>query len=134
MLWYPLTGVHGFWKNARAAQLSRLGLMISIVAFALWAAVLVARTPMPRRWGWAAVALLGLGKFAINWTTGQTTASFLSLPILVGSIGRGDILGPWIVAFSLPIGALVALLRRRHVLQIQRKPAVTPDRSDGADE
>jgi hypothetical protein len=83
----------------------------------------------------AAVGLLGLGKFAINWTTDETTASFLPLPVVViGSIGRRDILGPWIVAFSLPIGAVVALLRRNHVLYMQPKPAVTPDRSDGAAE
>jgi hypothetical protein len=134
VLWYPLTGVHGFWTNLHIAQAVRLCLAFVVAAFTLWTAVLMTRTEMPRRWGWAAIALLGIGRFSINWTTGQTTESFLSFPVLIASIGRGDALSPWIVAFSFPLGAIVALLRRQYVLRTPRTaPGLGPE-SSAADE
>lgn len=112
----PLRAVHGFWQNLRLVQGVVVAAAISVVVFTLWAAVRVARTPMPRRWGWAFVALIGVGKFAVNWTTGELGTEILSVQLLGASVLRNGLVAPWIVAFSFPIGAIVALQRRQRAL------------------
>jgi hypothetical protein len=116
ILWYPLNS-HGFLKHLRLTQAAVLFMAIGVAAFTLWAAFAVARTPMPRRWAWVVVALLGIGKLAINWTTGETSTHLLSLPLFGGSVGRNGLFGPWIVACSFPLGAILALRRRHRVLR-----------------
>jgi hypothetical protein len=120
ILWYPLTGAHGFWQNLGRAQALMLCTAIVVVGFTLWTAVLIARTEMPHRWGWVVVALLGIGKVAINWTTGEMGTTLFSLPLFGGSISRSGAIGPWIVAFTFPLGAIMALYRRSRVLDAAR--------------
>jgi hypothetical protein len=86
----------------------------------VWAAVVVARTPMPRRWGWVAIALLGIGEFTINWTTGGTSARLLSLELFGASIAHSGPFGPWVVTCYFPLGAILALLNRRRSLAAAR--------------
>jgi hypothetical protein len=94
---------------------------VAVAAFALWTAVVVARTPMPKRWGWAAIALLGVGQLAINWTTGETTATIFAVPLPGASMARNSLTGPWMIAVSFPVGAILALLRRHRALRVQEK-------------
>jgi hypothetical protein len=55
--------------------------------------------------------LFGIGGFAINWTTGETQLSALTVRLLGVSLA-GALYGPWILSVSFPLGALVFLLRR----------------------
>jgi len=80
-------------------------------------AVLVARTQMPRRWLWAFTAIVGLGKIGINWTSGELFVYLPTLQLLGASYLRPGTVGPWIVSFSLPVGALWALWHRRSIRQ-----------------
>jgi hypothetical protein len=116
VLWYPLIGTHDLWKNLRLARAAMLCVALGVAAFALWAAFLVARTPMPRRWGWSVVALLGVGKVVVNWTTGETIMHLAWFPSISAPIGHGERLGPWLVALWFPLGALLALWRRQRIL------------------
>jgi hypothetical protein len=116
VLWYPLIGAHDFWKHLRLARAAMLCLAIAISLFTLWVAVTVVRTPMRRRWGWAVVALLGVGKVVVNWTSGETIAHLVSFPSITAPIARSELLGPWVVAVSFPLGAILALWRRQRAL------------------
>jgi hypothetical protein len=123
ILWYPLVTAHAFWPNFRARQAAVLFTTVAVAVFALWAAVMVARTPMPRRWGWAAIALLGVGELALNWTTGEISASILAFPLPGASMTRSSLAGPWVVAVSFPVGAIIALLKRDRAQRMQDETA-----------
>ena len=108
-------------------QLLFLLLTLGVVTFSLFAAIRVARTPMPKRWWWAFVATLGAGKLVLNWTTGEIFSSPLSVQLLGAEIVRQGLAGPWLLAVSLPIGAIIALQRRREALaSMQNRRAAAP--------
>jgi hypothetical protein len=100
--------------------LAILGVLFSLVGIAL---VLVARL----RWWWALVALLGLAKFSINWTTGATGFQLLSIQLFSASALRPGLVGPWIVSFSLPVGAILVFLQWR-----RKGRSVTRDTAAGS--
>lgn len=66
-----------------------------------------------RRWLWTIGTLLGITRLQMNWTTGQ----FLFLPFQVQIFSAGaiksPIFAPWILSVSVPVVAIVVLLRRR---------------------
>jgi hypothetical protein len=125
----PLTSslarANGFWENLRLAQSLVLCLTLGVAAFSLGTAVVVARTRMPKRWWWALVAVIGAGKFWMNWTTGEMGVQLLSLQLFGASVLRAGLVGPWVVAFSFPIGAVLALRQRRSALA-SAPPPLTP--------
>jgi hypothetical protein len=89
-------------------------LMIVAAAVSVAAAVIVARTRgMPKRWWWVLVALVGVGQFALNWTTGQWEFRPIQFQLLAAGYTKSGPVAPWVLSFSLPIGAVVALWRRR---------------------
>ena len=128
----PLAQVNGFWRNLGIVQLPVLAAALAAAGFSLWVAIQVARTPMRRRWVWVLVALVGAGKFAVNWTTGEFSTSMLSLQLFGASILRAAPVGPWLVAFSFPVGAVIALRKRRQVLAALRSEPATVSSSEGA--
>jgi hypothetical protein len=128
--WYPLATAHGLRKNLGPRQAAVFCMTIAMALFALWAAVVVARTPMPKRWGWAAIALLGVGELAINWTTGEITTSLFAFPLPGASMTRSSLAGPWMIAVSFPVGAILALLKRDSALRSRNEsvPSTIPVR------
>jgi hypothetical protein len=112
----PLGVANGFARNLGLTQALVLGIALSIALFTLGTAVVVARTRMPRRWGWALLALLGFGQFMLNWTTGETGARLFNVQLFGASIVRSGPVAPWVVSFSFPLGAILALRRRKQVL------------------
>lgn len=90
-------------------------LIILIPLFALYALVLCIRTkPMKRKWLWVIFILLGIGKFGINWTTGQYFVAPLSIQ-LFGVSAFAPMYGPWTLSISLPLGAIVFLIMRKRL-------------------
>ena len=71
------------------------------------------RRGMPKRFGWAVLSLVGLGTFSINWTTGASATNLYSVLIGGASIARGAPVMPWVLSFSIPIGAYYAWRRYR---------------------
>jgi hypothetical protein len=55
-----------------------------------------------------------VGKFSVNWTTGQWAVSLTSVQLFCAS-AFAPLYGPWTIAVSLPLGALVFLLLRRRL-------------------
>ena len=77
---------------------------------AIW---LATRRKMPERWRWVFLALVGVGSFGINWATGDTTIHVASIQVFGAAVMRAGPASPWMVIFSLPIGAAISLSRYR---------------------
>jgi hypothetical protein len=84
-----------------------------VLGFTLWTFVVYLRTDVPGwKWLWAPFILLGIGKFTLSWTTGQLVFDPVAVQIL--SVGiASKVHGPWLVQFSVPLGAIVFLNQRR---------------------
>jgi hypothetical protein len=118
----PLEVTNAFRHNMGPAQLAVLLVVIGLALFEIATAVVVARTPMPRRWLWAVFALFGVGGFSMNWTTGAVRPDLLSFQ-LIGSILRVGLAGPWFISVSFPLGAIVALRKRSQAFATGASPA-----------
>ena len=81
--------------------------------------------PDDQRWWWFLATMIGIGKFNLNWSTGETGTQLSSLQFLSASIGRIGLVGPWWVSVSFPLGAIVALQRRQQALTASIPPTTT---------
>jgi len=94
--------------------------------FIVYALVLCARTPIPKRkWLWVLFVLSGFGQFSLNWTDGALRYNLLSFLMFGGGAMKMGPYAPWIVSCSFPLGALVFLYKRKKWLEPQ--PAVVAD-------
>lgn len=86
---------------------------IGAALVSLYALIACIRTkPLRRKWLWILFIVLGVGRFAVNWTSGEWSI----VPISVQLLGAGATAapyGPWIVSCSIPLGAIVFLFWRR---------------------
>jgi len=99
-----------------ATQYLFLAMTISAALLTLYALVACVRTKLPgRKWPWVLFILLGFGKAAVNWTTGQWGFMPVSIQLFSAS-AVAQFYGPWIVAFSAPVGAIWFLLYRKKLL------------------
>lgn len=100
-----------------ALQYSVLALVIAVPVFTLWALVSCIRSNLKgRKWLWIVFILLGVGKFAVNWTTGACALAPMSIQ-LFGASAFAPLNGPWTLAVSLPLGAAVFLLSRKRLVR-----------------
>lgn len=81
-------------------------------AFSLGVAIAVARTRrMPKRWRWVVLALIGVGQFSLNWSTGGWEFRALQFQLLSAGFLKSGPFAPWILSFALPLGAALSLRR-----------------------
>jgi hypothetical protein len=106
-------------QHASAAGVVAALLAIVVFVFSLYAAVQVVRSPLKRRWVWAIVALVGFGKFGVEWRTGTVTQQWIAVYLFGTGIGRDGLYGPWWIFLSMPGGAVLALDRRRRAIADQ---------------
>jgi hypothetical protein len=79
----------------------------------VYALIVCARTaPLRRKGLWILFILAGVGKFAVNWTSGEWRVFPLSAQLPSAS-ATAPLYGPWIVSFSIPVGAIVFLFYAR---------------------
>jgi len=94
-------------------QYVTLAFAVLIPVFILYALVLCIRTKMEKRkWLWIISILIGIGKFTVNWTTGQWGIAPLSFQLFGASLFAPPY-GAWLISVSLPLGAILFLLRRK---------------------
>jgi len=103
-------------RHASTAGVVAALLGIVIFVFSLYAAVQVVRSPLKRRWVWVIVALVGFGKFGVEWRTGTVTQQWIAVYLFGTGIGRDGLYGPWWIFLSMPGGAVLALDRRRRAI------------------
>lgn len=100
-----------------ANHYSVLTAAIGVTLLTLYALVICVKTKFPKRkWLWVLFILVGFGKLAINWTTGEWSVAPLSVQ-LFSAAAMAPLYGPWTVAVSLPLGAIVFLFLKRSRLE-----------------
>jgi hypothetical protein len=108
-----MASMNGFSLRGHGpAHYLMLAATLATVLFSLASAMLVWRTPMPRRRRFAALALVSFGAVALNWTTGEWGVQPVRLLLFGGAADRSGMVGPWILSCGLPLGACIALWRR----------------------
>lgn len=97
-----------------SSQYGMLGLAIIGPVFCLYVLVLCLRAKKHNlKWLWAIFILFGVGRLAVNWTTGELTFTPLAVHIPCASVTAVPAYGPWMVAVSLPLGAILFLIKQR---------------------
>jgi hypothetical protein len=90
-------------------------LLLSLASLAVTAYGVVAslRTPIGKKnWLWAAVCFVGIGRLAINWTTGAVGFTPLWIGFPPFGAAMIPLYSPWMVYTSLPARAVVFLVPR----------------------
>jgi hypothetical protein len=88
---------------------------VLVALFTLGVLVACIRTPIRRRkWLWIIFILLGIGKWSVNWATGQWGIQLLAVQVFSAG-SYADLFGPWIISVSVPLGAIWFLFSRRRL-------------------
>jgi hypothetical protein len=113
------------WTGQDFVHYLVLTVCILVPLLILVALALCIRTPIPKRkWLWVVFILFGLFRFYFNWNDGTfefmmhqgangKTFEFISFQFLGSGFYQNGAFGPWILASSLPLGALVFLYKRK---------------------
>ena len=97
----------------------------SVFLFCLYVAVVALRSDLKWKWLWAVVALVGVTKFSLDWSSGATGYHPVSALLLFGiSVTKAGPAAPWILSISFPIGAVVTLRRVRS--ETEDRPSTEP--------
>jgi hypothetical protein len=111
----PLATIHGFRENLQIPQMLWLLLACLCAGSVVAAVASVIRSSMQRRWLWVLLSLVGVSQGTMSWTTGSYDFDILSVHLLVVAVRIGGTYSPWLVSWSFPAGALIALEAvRRH--------------------
>lgn len=115
------------WSGKSALQYAALTFAIGAALSTLIALIAAARTKFKRRkWLWILFILFGVGKFSVNWTTGQWGVQLFALQLFSAS-SYAELYGPWVISVSLPIGAVAFLLRRNSIrIRDEKELLATP--------
>jgi hypothetical protein len=112
-----------------------LVLMAACTIFTVGVAIFLAtRRNFPKRWRWVLASLFGVGAVYVNWTTGEVAAKIFALQLFGAGVVRPSEFAPWVVSFSFPLGAILALFRywrRRADLDALDAPAASDDVPSG---
>jgi len=99
-------------KDKSPLQYAVLALIIVAPLVTLWSLVSCLRTKLKgRKWLWVLFIILGVGRLAINWTTGAWGFNPFYIQLFSAS-AFAPFYGPWTLGVSLPLGAIVFLLSR----------------------
>jgi hypothetical protein len=123
----PLEAQHRFdlAGHAPVAYLVLAGAIL-MPLFSLAVLVLCIRTPLKgRKWPWILFILVGFCSLSVNWATDAWAFQLLSFRALSASVLSTGPYSPWIVGFSLPVGAILFLAWRRE-LAAAAHPAPAP--------
>lgn len=88
---------------------------IGIPVFIICTIVLCVRTKMKRKWLWIIFMLFGFGRYSFNWTSGQMGFTPIAIQLIPTSAFKHGLYAPWIIYISVPIGALLFLLKMRKI-------------------
>jgi hypothetical protein len=91
-------------------------LLLTILAAAIslsTACWIASRRAMPKRWRWVFASLIGVGAFSLNWASGEIGVRLLNVQLASAAFMRPGTVGPWVLTFGVPVGAVAALRRYR---------------------
>jgi len=121
-----ITGFNVYPRSQSLEEENRFGLVgkqpvhylalaaaVGAVMLSIYALVACIRTKtLGRKWLWILFILAGVGQFAVNWTSAEWSITPLSVQLLSASAFASPY-GPWILSFSVPLGAIVFLFHQR---------------------
>ena len=87
--------------------------LILIPLFIVITLIFAIKTPLRRKWLWIIFILLGFSSFSLNWTTGEFGFQLIRFHLLGAGIVKSGIIAPWIVSFSIPLGAILFWFKRQ---------------------
>lgn len=115
-------------SGKNALQYTVLSAAVIAPLFSLYALILCIRTKMRgKKWLWIIAILLGVGTFSVNWATGHWRFQLISVQLFSAS-ALAPQYGTWIISVSLPLGAILFLLRRKK-LSASVEPAIATEQS-----
>ena len=91
--------------------------------FILSTLVVCARTRLKRKWVWIVFILFGICVLRLDWTTGQFDLRPLYVQVLGASVFRPE---NWVLGASVPLGAILFLVRRRKLALTDAAPEAPP--------
>jgi hypothetical protein len=90
---------------------------IAAVLITIYSLIVCAKTKLSRRkWLWILFILVGFGKIAVNWATGEWGVAPFSVQLFSAS-AFAPLYGPWTIAASIPVGAIAFLIYKRSRLE-----------------
>ena len=122
-------------KGKSAVQLLLLALAIlSPITILAGLVALFATKGIRRKWLWAIGCLLGVGQFAVDWSTSAVSFQALHVQLLGGFAMKPGVFEPWHVGFGIPVVAIIILVFRHRIAAHDSAPrtAGRPDESPGA--
>ena len=127
----PLQEVHKFTFEAKGLLHYIFLVSCTLVPLFILTTLIVAiRTKFKKRkWLWIIFILVGIVQFSLNWTTGQIGFKILNFQLFGSGAFTVSAYAPWILSFSLPIGAFLFWINRDKLKYIK----VQPDASENAD-
>ncbi len=76
------------------------------------------------KWLWMLFVLVGVGKLAVNWGTGEWTYQLLAIQIPCFTMTR-PLYGTWTIGAYLPVGAIL-FLNHRSKMKLSREVTEPP--------
>ncbi len=93
-----------------------LFICVACPLFILYTLITCIRTKLKKRkWLWIIFILVGFVQFSLNWTTGQIWAKLLSFQILGAGAVTASVYAPWILSFSIPVGAIIFWIKLKNI-------------------
>ena len=94
-------------------------LAIIIPVLVVYAIVMCARTRIAKRkWLWLLFVAVGVFQLQLNWTTGAWSIQPLYFLLLGAGFSKGGPAAPLILAVAFPLGAVLFLLKRQSLRQV----------------
>ncbi|CAN5324608.1 hypothetical protein BH11PSE11_BH11PSE11_28960 [soil metagenome] len=94
-----------------------LALALAAALFTLFTLIVCIRTrPLQRKWLWILGILFGLGRFELNWMTGETSFSVLHVQLFSAGLVASPY-GPWLLTVSMPVFAMLFWIRRKDLMR-----------------
>ena len=94
---------------------------IALPIFSLWTLIICIKTKgLRRKWLWCVFIVIGFISFRLNWSTGEVAWQLISFQLFSSSATSSGVYGPWILGFSIPVGAVVFWGKRK---KLKAQPA-----------
>lgn len=102
------------FKDGKSGGWLMLGAMAGSLAVTIAALIKIWRSGLfSRRWLWTMGTLIGLTTLRLNWTTGAWSFQPIAFQLFSVSALKWPVFEPWVLGLSIPVFAIIALLRRK---------------------
>jgi hypothetical protein len=94
--------------------------MIAEVLFIIYVLTLCIKTRMKKKVLWFLFILCGVVSISLNWSEGVVNIQPLSIQFILGvSFFKQGPYAPWILTFTIPLGAILFLIKRKRSIQVE---------------